>query len=97
MVDANLAIMAVGFDPRRMPIALAGVVDGVHHEGVDVGDRQMILMEGVAQPLLLLRQHEGRPGVRHVSHDLDASIADGGQARHGVGEGEIQVGVGAEG
>ena len=47
--------------------------------------------------LLLFGQHEGRPGVRHIGHDLNALIADGGEARHGLGEGEIQIGVSAKG
>ena len=97
VVDADLAIMAIRLDPGRMPVALARVVDRVHHEGVDVGDRQSIAGEGVAEGLLLLGQHIGRPGVRHVGHHLDALVADGGQPLDGLREGVIQVGVGAEG
>ena len=71
-----------------MPVALPRIVDGVHHEGVDVGDGQIVLLQGVADGLFLLVEQEGRPGVRHVGHDLDALVADGGQTAHRLGEGD---------
>src|SRR6516164_1205851 len=34
--------------PGGVPVALAGVVDRVHHEGVDIGDGQVVARQGVA-------------------------------------------------
>ena len=97
MIDANLAIMTIGLDPRGIPVALARVIDRVHHEGVDVGDGQVVLGQSIAQALFLFGQHPGRPGVWHVGHDLDAGISESRDAPHRFGEGEIQICVGAEG
>ena len=41
-------------------------------------------------------EHERRPGVRNVGHDLDGRVADGRQPPARLGEREAQVGVGAE-
>ena len=36
VVDSNAAVVFVRLDERRVPVRLAIVGDGVHHEGVDV-------------------------------------------------------------
>ncbi len=97
MVDADLPVVPIRLDPGRMPITLPRIADGIHHEGVDVGDGDLVLRQGVAHGLLLFIEQAGWPGVGHVGHDLDAGVADRGQTAHRLGEGEAQVGVGAKG
>src|SRR5262249_38970520 len=94
---ADLPIMAIRLNPRRMPVALPRIVDGVHHEAVDVGDGQVVFLESVADGLLLFFKQERRPGVRHIGHDLDAHVADGGETAHCLVKGIIQICVGAKG
>ena len=50
----------------------------------------------IADRLLLFGQQVRRPGVRHIGHDLDCRVADGREPPARLGEGEAQVGVGAE-
>src|SRR5262249_53909703 len=97
VVDANVPVIHIRLDPRRVPVFLAAVVDGVHHEGVDVADPQLVIGQAIADGLLLLGQQVGRPGMRHIGHDLDAGVADPCQATGSLGEGVFEVSVGAEG
>src|SRR5205807_7513911 len=97
MIDADLAIMPVRLDPRGMPVALPGIADGVHHERIDVRNDKFTFRQGMSNTLLLLLEQASRPGMWHISHDLDAGIADSSQAAGRLGRGVLQVGVGAEG
>ena len=40
VIDPDLAIMRLGLDERGMPVRLAAVVDGIHHERVDIRERK---------------------------------------------------------
>ena len=44
VIDAYLAIVPVRLDPRRVPVFLPGIVDRVHHERVDVRDRDLVFV-----------------------------------------------------
>ncbi len=79
-----------------MPVALPRIVDGVHHKAVDIGDGQTIRFQGVADGLFLFVEQEGRPGVRHVGHDLDALVAESGETAHRLRKGIIQIRIRAE-
>ena len=96
VVDANLPIVPIRLDPRRVPVFLPWIVDRVHHEGVDVRDRQPIVRKRLAHCLLVFLEQIGRPGVRHIGHDLDALVTDPGNACDRLGKRKMQVGIGAE-
>ncbi len=97
VVDPDLAVMRLGLDERRMPVGLAVVVDGVHHEGVDVRERQPRSLHRPQDRALLHVEQTGRPGVRHVGQQFQALVAECGDPGGRFVEGMFQVGVGAEG
>ena len=76
VVDADLAVVRIGLDPRRMPVRLALVGDRVHHEGVDVRELQPESLQRRRDRPLLPVEQAGRPGVGHVGHELEARVAD---------------------
>src|SRR5262249_49760809 len=88
VIDAHLAIGPVWLDPRRVPVLLSGVVDGVHHEGVDVADGKAVARKRVADGLLLVFQEIRRPGVWDVGHDLYTVVSRPGNSPRRLGEAE---------
>ena len=80
-----------------MPIGLPRIADGIHHEGVDVGNGEAVLLEGAANGLLSLGEQPCGPSVGNVGKKFDASVTQVGDARDGVFDGEVKVGVGGEG
>jgi hypothetical protein len=97
MFAADRPVMGIGIGPTRMPVGLPRIGDRVHHERVDVGNRQAMPGERVADRLLALFEQPGGPGVRNVRQDFDAGIAKLGNLGDGFLNGKVQVGVGAEG
>ena len=53
--------------------------------------------EAPADHLLLHGQQTGRPGVRHVGEQLDAGVAEAGNAGDRLLDGHVEIGVGTEG
>ena len=56
-----------------------------------------MLGERVADRLFFLSEEAGRPGVRHVGHDFNAGVAEGGEPARGFREGVFQISIRAEG
>ena len=55
VLAADRPIVRIGLDPGRMPIGLPRIGHGVHHEAVDVRDRQPCAVEAIADRLPPLR------------------------------------------
>ena len=53
VLAADRSVVRVGLDPTWVPVRLPRVGHGVHHEGVDVGDREVVLRQRIADRLLL--------------------------------------------
>ncbi len=96
VLAADGPVVRIGIGPAGVPVRLPRIGDGVHHEGVDVGDRQVVPGQRIANRLLPLLQQPGRPGVRHVGQHLDARVAQAGDLLDRLLDREVHVGVGAE-
>ena len=87
VIDPDLAVVTLGLDERRMPVGLAVVVHRVHHERVDVRERQAGLFHRLQDAALLHVEQAGRPGVRHVGQQLEPLVTQAGDAPGGLVEG----------
>ena len=74
---------------------VAVVGDGVHHERVDVRDREPAILEQSPHALQIARCEVLGPQVRDIRHQLDARVAQVGDPAHRFLEREPHVGVGA--
>jgi hypothetical protein len=97
MLAADRTIVRIGIGPPGMPIGLPRVGHGVHHEGVDVRNRQAGVGDQLANLVDALRQQPRRPRMRHVGEQLNAAIAEAGHPANGLLKREAEIGVGAKG
>ena len=97
VLAADRPIVRIRIGPAGMPIRLPRIGHGVHHEGVDVRNRQPVLIERLANRLLPLRQQPRRPGMRHVGQQLDARVPRRRHAGNRLLDRKVHVGVGTEG
>ncbi len=68
---ANRPVVPIRLDPRRVPVRLPGVSDGIHHETVDVGNLQPMARQAVADCLFALAEQPGRPCMGHVGEEFE--------------------------
>ena len=97
VLAADGPVVRIGVDPAGIPVGLPRVGHGVHHEGVDVGDRQPMARQRVADRGLAFFQQPGRPGVGHVGQDFNARVTQAGDFFDRVFDRKVHVGVGTEG
>jgi len=97
MFAPDRSIVRVRIGPAGMPIGLPRIAHGVHHKGVDVGDRQVMLVQLAANRFTTFWQQPGRPGVWHIGQQLDARIANRRNPANGLLDRVLHIGVGTEG
>ena len=97
VVDPDPAVVRVGLDERRIPVGLAGVGDGVHHERVHVREGEPVTLHRREDGALGAFEQAGGPGVGDVGQELEPLVAECRDPCGRLFEGKAEVGVGAEG
>ena len=96
MLTADRAVVRVRIGPAGMPVRLAGVCHGIHHEGIDIRYRQPVTLQVLANRSLTLLQKQCGPRVRDVGQYLDPGVAQLSNLADRVLDRKMQIRIAAE-